>query len=113
MCNKQHCEKHAPLVDHITTIGFVATCSFDVTVTADDPPTISCPGHVTVNAAADRCDAVVNYDAPTTENLCDGQTVSQRAGQSSGSQFPIGTMINTFDIVDASNNVAGNILFVE
>jgi hypothetical protein len=78
-----------------------------VTVTSDDAPTISCPGHMTTGTTADRCDAVVNYNAPTTNNLCDGETVAQNGGKASGSTFLIGTTTNTFEVRDASNNVVG------
>jgi hypothetical protein len=62
-----------------TTVNYTATdpsgnsshCSFTVTVVDQDPPTITCPGPITVNNDAGQCDAVVNYTV-TASDPCPG-----------------------------------------
>ena len=39
----------------------IATCSFNVVVTDNEAPVITCPGNITVNNDAGACGAVVNY----------------------------------------------------
>jgi hypothetical protein len=77
-----------------------------VTVSNNNAPSISCPAAVTVTT--NECDAVVSYNAPTTNDLCGCEMVSLSAGLPSGSTFPIGTTTNQFDVVDDTNNVVGN-----
>jgi hypothetical protein len=56
-----------------------ATCSFTVTVNDNTPPTITCPGNITVNNDPGICGAVVNFnDATVTDNcaMCDITSIS-------------------------------------
>ncbi|MBR9920909.1 MAG: HYR domain-containing protein, partial [Bacteroidetes bacterium] len=85
--------------------GNTATCSFDVTVTDNEDPTISCPADITVNTAGGACDATVNYTVSFDDN-CPGEILTQLAGLPSGSDFPLGTTTNTFEVEDASGNTA-------
>ena len=83
-------------------VGDPATCSFTVTVTDDEPPSITCPSNITTDSDAGSCGAVVTYTAPTGTDNCPGATTTQTAGLPSGSTFPVGTTTNTFEVTDAS-----------
>ncbi|MCF8254839.1 MAG: T9SS type A sorting domain-containing protein, partial [Bacteroidia bacterium] len=50
------------------------------------------------------CNDVINYNMPTASDNCSIVTVTQTAGLPSGSKFPIGLTLNTFEISDASAN---------
>ncbi len=100
--------------------GNFAECSFDVEVTDDQDPTISCPGDVSVNNDLDQCDAVVNGLAPTaTGDNCGvtlqtwsmvGATVGSSAATGindiSGTTFNVGTTTVTYRVEDAAGNFA-------
>ncbi len=86
--------------------GNTASCSFEVTVTDNEAPTIACAADVSVNNDPGVCGAVVTYDDPATSDNCPGQTWVQTAGLASGSIFPVGTTINTFVVTDAAGNTA-------
>ncbi|WP_187270942.1 HYR domain-containing protein [Neolewinella aurantiaca] len=85
--------------------GLTNTCTFDVEVTDDENPVITCPDDITVVADAGLCTAVVAYaDAAATDNC--GATVSLDAGgMVSGSAFPIGETVVGFTATDLAGNV--------
>src|SRR6185295_9509036 len=85
--------------------GNTASCSFTVTVTDNELPTITCNSPISVNNDPGVCGAVVSYSNSSTDN-CSGQTIAQTAGLASGSLFPIGTTTNSFTVTDASGNTA-------
>jgi len=66
------------------------TCMFTVTVTDDQPPTITCPANITTSNDPNQCGAVVNYPAPTITDNCPG-TFTATCIPASGSFFPVGT----------------------
>ncbi len=86
--------------------GNTSSCSFDITITDNENPTISCPGNITQNTDPGSCDAAVTYTAPVGTDNCSGATTVQIAGLTSGSAFPIGTTTNTFEVTDAAGNIA-------
>jgi uncharacterized repeat protein (TIGR01451 family) len=67
----------------------VATCSFTVTVTDTQPPTIVCPGNVVVQATGGQCSAVVNFPSPNLSGSPEGTGVV--CVPPSGATFPAGT----------------------
>jgi len=69
-------------------------------------PAITCPTNIIVNNDAGRCDAVVSYIDPTYTDNCPGLTLTRTGGLASGSKFPVGITINTFEVSDASGNTA-------
>jgi subtilisin-like proprotein convertase family protein len=71
-------------------MGGTPTCTFTVTVTDDQPPSITCPANVTVANDPNQCGAVVNYPAPTITDNCPG-TFTATCTPPSGSFFPVGT----------------------
>src|SRR6185436_9833507 len=85
--------------------GNTASCSFTVTVTDNEKPTITCNSNIAVNNDAGVCGATVTYSNSSSDN-CPGQTITQTAGLPSGSVFPIGVTTNSFKVTDASGNTA-------
>ncbi|MBX2827118.1 MAG: HYR domain-containing protein [Flavobacteriaceae bacterium] len=86
--------------------GNTATCTFNVTVNDTENPTISCPADITVNNDPGDCGAVVTYTAPTGSDNCPASTTVQTSGLPSGSIFPVGVTVNTFEVTDATGNTA-------
>ncbi|MFN8165955.1 MAG: HYR domain-containing protein [Bacteroidia bacterium] len=82
--------------------GNTATCSFDVTVSDNENPVITCPANMSVSADAGQCGAVVNFAVSATDN-CSATVVSTPA---SGSFFALGTTTVTSTATDASGNTA-------
>jgi hypothetical protein len=85
--------------------GNSSTCSATVTVTDNISPVITCNAPIAVNNSPGSCGAVISYSVTAGDN-CPGYTISQTAGLSSGTLFPIGTTVNTFLATDASGNTA-------
>lgn len=65
------------------------------------PCAISCPGSINAQTDMGMMTAVVTYADPTLTGDCTGG-FTQTAGMASGSAFPIGTTINTFESTDAN-----------
>jgi hypothetical protein len=86
--------------------GATATCSFTVTVTDNQAPTISCPSDITVFAASGTCAANVTYTAPTAGDNCPGVGITRIAGPASGSSFPVGTTTITHRATAANGQTA-------
>jgi CSLREA domain-containing protein len=86
----------------VDAAGNNASCSFTVRVTETQPPSLTCPGNLTVPAGA-LCRAVVNYSATATDN-CPGVIVA--CNPASGASFPLGTTTVTCTATDASGNTA-------
>jgi gliding motility-associated-like protein len=80
--------------------GNVSVCSFDVTVQDDELPTISCSSNIA------SCDPLITFAVPVTADNCGVQTVTQTAGLPSGSNFPVGTTTNVYQVTDIHGNTA-------
>jgi len=76
-------------------------CLFTVTVNDTQPPLITCPGNITVNAAPGACTSNVTFNVTATDNCAVANVVS---GPSSGFAFPVGTTIVTSTARDSSGN---------
>lgn len=86
--------------------GNSVTCSFTVTVTDLEPPVLDCSADITVNTDAGVCGATVIFDNPMVTDNCDsGLMPTQVAGLASGSIFPLGTTLISFESTDLANNV--------
>ena len=68
--------------------GNTNQCSFTVTVVDDQPPAITCPANITVNAADGGCTSNVTFAVTATDNCGSASVVSVPA---SGFAFPVGT----------------------
>ncbi|WP_319230934.1 HYR domain-containing protein [Draconibacterium orientale] len=75
-----------------------------ITIVDNTPPTITCPGNLTANTPLGVCGAVVTYTTPVGADNCAGATTVQTTGLPSGSTFPVGETINTFEVTDAAGN---------
>jgi hypothetical protein len=81
--------------------GLQSSCSFTVTVTDTQAPSITCPGPIAVNNDPGVCGATVTYTAPVGTDNCPGATTTRTAGLASGSVFPVGVTTNTYTVTDA------------
>ncbi|MBK8112912.1 MAG: HYR domain-containing protein [Saprospiraceae bacterium] len=86
--------------------GNTATCSFTVTITDNELPSITCPANIGQNVTSGTCGRVVTYTSPVGSDNCSGPITIQTAGFASGATFPVGTTTNTFRVTDASGNTA-------
>jgi hypothetical protein len=88
-----------------TTAG--PSCSFTITVSDTQPPTISCPANVTAFSAVTcppQASTAVTFPAPTASDNCPGVTVA--CTPPSGSPLPVGTTTVTCTATDVSGNTA-------
>ncbi|MBT8278977.1 MAG: HYR domain-containing protein [Bacteroidia bacterium] len=76
-----------------------------VEIVETTPPTITCPGDMNLSTDPGSCTALVNYTIITSDN-CPGEVLVQTAGLASGSQFPIGTTTNSFEVTDSAGVTA-------
>jgi len=83
-----------------------ATCSFTVTVTDRQNPSIGCPGNITRTTDANQCSAAVTYTNPTFSDNCSGAYLTRTSGFASGSVFPKGTSMVDWKVTDASGNMS-------
>ncbi len=92
----------------VDNVGLTATCSFDITVTDNEDPTILCPANVST------CVPVVNGIAPgTSADNCGvatiaytttGATTLSGANDVSGETFSVGTTNVVYTATDAEGN---------
>ncbi len=99
-----------PLGETVVTVtatddaGNVATMSFMVTVVDQTAPSLISPTNdITVETNDCDVNTAVDYDAPSFMDNC-SFTVVQTAGLPSGSVFPVGPTVNTFEATDDAGN---------
>ncbi|MGM5470094.1 LamG-like jellyroll fold domain-containing protein [Flavobacteriaceae bacterium LMO-SS05] len=96
-----------------TTVTFTATdaagrtdsCSMTVTVTDNQDPVVTCPGNITVNAAAGLCNANVTVPLATASDNCSISSISNDfngGGANASGTYPVGTTTVTFTATDAA-----------
>jgi hypothetical protein len=84
--------------------GNVTTCSNIVTILDNVPPTFTnCPSNIVVGNDVDKCGANVTFLNPSATDNCTGVVVTQTAGLTTGSLFPVGTTTQTYTATDVSN----------
>ena len=86
--------------------GNSSQCSFTVTVEDNEAPAISCSADISVNTDPGQCGAVVSFGLPNGTDNCSGTSTVQIGGLSSGSVFPVGSSIVTFEVTDDAENTA-------
>ncbi len=86
-------------------LGNTAICSFQVIITDDENPTITCPGDINQNVDPGIAGAVVNFTDPIGTDNATGAITTQTAGPYSGSVFPIGNTTVSFQVQDTSGNI--------
>jgi gliding motility-associated-like protein len=83
--------------------GNSATCSFDITVEDESPPTMTnCPVDISASAAT-SCSARVTWTAPSTSDSC---PVTLTASHNPGATFPIGITTVTYTARDTQGNTS-------
>jgi len=85
--------------------GLTATCSFQVTITDVELPSINCPTNLVLGNDQGQCGRQVTYGEPNGSDNC-GSTSIRTAGQGSGTTFGLGTSTETYQVTDASGNTA-------
>lgn len=85
--------------------GNSSTCSFNVTVSDVESPTISCPGPINVSNDLGDCGAVVNYTVTADDN-CPDYTLILTSGLGTGSFFPVGTTTEQYTVTDDAGNIS-------
>lgn len=86
--------------------GNTALCSFTVIVNDTANPVINCPSNITQGTTPAICGAAAIYFPPFGTDNCIGAITTQTAGLGSGPIYPVGTTVNTFQVVDVSGNTA-------
>lgn len=95
-------------ITEVTYIGSDAsgnadTCSFNVTVLDTQTPVIDCPLDSIIQLGPEQCDTLVTFDNPDFTDNCDA-VITQIEGLPSGSLFPIGVNVVSFEAADTSGN---------
>ena len=85
--------------------GDTLFCSFSITVVDAELPEISCPEDIIKSYDDGICQSVT-FEQPTATDNCGVISLVQTAGLSSGSVFPIGTNLVTFEATDAAGNAS-------
>ncbi len=83
--------------------GNSSTCAFTVTVLDLEPPAMSCPANITVNAAPGQCLSNVVFSIGATDNCGISNVVSIPA---SGTAFPVGVTTVANTATDIHGNVS-------
>jgi hypothetical protein len=79
------------------------TCKFDVTVTDNEPPSITCPQDVHLSA----CQSIAAWPDPAVIDNCPGVTITQTGGPAPGSEIANGSTADiTYTATDASGLTA-------
>ncbi len=82
-------------------VGQSVNCTFAVTVTDAQAPAISCPANVVRSTDPGLCTAVVSYTSATFSDNCSSANVVRTSGPASGSAFPKGVTVVTWQATDA------------
>lgn len=82
--------------------GNTALCTMQVTVTDNQLPTITCPPNISATADPGQCSMVVTYPNPTASDNCTLTGSVLILGLASGSVFPQGATVNTWEATDNS-----------
>ncbi len=82
--------------------GNTLECSFDITVTYSDNPSLICPNDITVDAIQGTCSAPVTWAPPIFSSTCGLATLTGNFAP--GDSFPIGTTTVTYTGVDNGGN---------
>ena len=87
------------VVIEINTGNETYFCEFDVCVVDVTPPTIECPGDITLPTDPGLCTRELIYIIQFNDNCSDVAPI-QLAGLPSGALFPVGTTTNTYEVED-------------
>ncbi len=82
--------------------GGTNSCSANVIVVDNTPPTITCPSNISTQVLPGVTTAAVNFPLPVASDTC--STASVVCVPPSGTSFPLGTNTVTCTATDAANN---------
>ena len=85
--------------------GNFSSCTFDLFLLDNTPPTISCPNNAIIDNDISVCGAIYNYITPVGIDNCISNT-TLISGLASGSNFPVGLTTNIFQVTDTAGNTA-------
>jgi len=94
--------QNAVLVTLVDGSGNTATSTAIVTVLDNISPEIICPD----NLILPTCQPMADFQVQLSDNCPENLTVSQLTGFASGSFFPVGTTLQTFEANDGHGNTA-------
>ena len=82
------------------------SCTFTVTVTDNQAPTITCPANISVSTDMGSCDAMVTVPDPSISDNCPGFTLTNDFNNtaSASGTYPIGTTTVMWLLIDSHNN---------
>jgi hypothetical protein len=83
--------------------GNIGTCFFTVTVNDCEPPTVTCPGDISVTLASGQVSVPVTYAAVASDNC---SLANQECTPPSGTAFTAGTAVVTCAATDAAGLTA-------
>ena len=83
--------------------GNSASCTQQITIEDNTPPSITCPADISVSTDPGQCAAVVTYNATATDGCGNASVTFSTA---SGSSFPTGTTAVTATATDDCGNTA-------
>ena len=84
--------------------GNIFQCSFNVTVTDNEAPTITCPANITLNNIATTNAAPASWAFPVVgDNVGITSTIGSK---NSGDSFTIGVSVVSYTTTDTSGNTA-------
>lgn len=81
-------------------------CQFDITVTGGTPPSITCPINISANNDSGVCGAIANYSVIFDPGCAGVGILNQVSGLPDDALFPVGTTVNTFELVDGADVLA-------
>jgi len=84
--------------------GNMATCSFNVIVTDNEDPSITCPNNIVKNNDINKCSATVAFLG--TASATDNCGVTNVTNNATGNVYPVGVTTITWTAVDAAGNAA-------
>lgn len=84
--------------------GNTATCSFDVTVLENNPPTVvSCPADIVVGSGV-NCSAIATWTGPVFEDVCSQTPLTVVSDYASGNMFTLDTTLVNYTATDLAGN---------
>lgn len=86
---------------------YKSACTFQITVLDKFAPQIVCPSDTTITVmSASESEKVFTFSLPASTDNCTVSSVTQIAGDKSGTLFPVGTNLLKFRATDKSGNIS-------